>query len=117
MNRKLTIIKVLGPTGHPSAEDIKRWREVFAQNLMTEEEAVATGEVSIENVPTHQDGVDDQTITFVKVGDEDFSPTVDDLQRWKDVFEEASKDPDFKIFTHPAVEISVIKVGKIVAVE
>jgi len=117
MKRKLTIVKVLGPDGHPTAEDLKRWREIFANNLMTDDEAVATGEVTMENVPTHDELVDEQTITFVKVGDENFSPSTDDLFQWREVFEEAAKDPDFKIFTHPAVEISVIKVGKIIAVE
>lgn len=41
----------------------------------------------------------------------------EDLEAWRNVFEEAANDPDFKIFTHPNVEIEVIPVGKIVAVE
>lgn len=31
--------------------------------------------------------------------------TNEDLQAWKKVFEEASKDPNFKVICHPAIEV------------
>ena len=34
--------------------------------------------------------------------------TAADLEEWKKVFEDASKDPDFKIFTHFEIQIEKI---------
>lgn len=45
-------------------------------------------------------------ITLIKVGDEDYAPTAEDLEKWRDIFDEAKGDPDFKIFTHHKVEVT-----------
>lgn len=115
MNKKLTIIKVLGKNGVVTTEDLEKWRYLFATEAMTLEEAAATGEVEIQSLPNKNE--EDHYITFVRIGDEDFSPSFEDLENWRKVFEEGQNDPDFKIFTHPAVEIEVINVGKVIAVE
>ena len=115
VKEKLTIIKVLGiQDAGPTKEDLEKWRKIFAENRMTEEEALATGEVSIEHL-SYPD--EDNYITFVKIGSEDYQPSFEDLESWRKCFEEAEGDPDFKIFTHPAIEISSVLVGNIVAVE
>lgn len=47
-------------------------------------------------------------LTLVKVGGEGadaLHPTFADLEAWKQVFEEAQYDKDFKIFTHPGVTV------------
>ena len=116
MSNKITIIKVLPHEGaSPSAEDIQRWREIFHQNLMTPQQAAETGEVQIETLAEKQEG--ECYITLVRVGDENYSPTLKDLENWREVFEAAQNDPDFKIFTHPSIDISIINIGKIIAVE
>lgn len=38
--------------------------------------------------------------------------TPDDLKEWQEVFELASKDPDFKIIIHPPIEIKTDKTDK-----
>jgi hypothetical protein len=51
-------------------------------------------------------------LTLVKIGNdgpEGLHPTFSDLEAWRQVFEEAQYDKDFKIFTHPGV--SVERVG------
>jgi hypothetical protein len=48
-------------------------------------------------------------LTLVKIGNNEFKPTPIDLEHWRDVFENAQYDKDFKIFTHDA--ISVERVG------
>jgi hypothetical protein len=115
MGNKLTIIKVLGKNGKVTQEDLEKWRYLFATGEMNAEEAAATGEVTVEVLPEKKE--DEHYITLVRIGDEDFSPSFEDLEKWREVFEEAQKDPDFKIFTHPAVEIEVIPIGKVIAVE
>src|SRR5574338_561377 len=115
MSNKLTIIKVLGKNGKITVEDLEKWRYIFATGEMNAEEAATTGEVEIQVLPEKNE--DEHYITLVRVGDDEFSPSVSDLEKWREVFEEAKKDPDFKIFTHPAVEIDVIPIGKIIAVE
>jgi hypothetical protein len=48
----------------------------------------------------------DRPLNVIKISG---NPTAEDLNTWRGVFEDASKDPDFKIFTHEAVEIETIK--------
>lgn len=48
-------------------------------------------------------------LTVVKIGSADFKPTFADLEAWRNVFEEAQYDKDFKIFTHEGVD--VVRVG------
>lgn len=117
MSNKITIIKVLPKDGEssPSREDLERWRQKFAKAEVTLEEAVATGEIEFEILPEKVEG--EHYLTIVKVGGKSFSPSFEDLENWRKVFEDAANDPDFKIFTHPEVEISVINIGKIIDVE
>lgn len=114
MSNKLTIVKVMTNDSHPTPADLERWQKIFAEQSMTEEQASATGEVEITHIPAIEN---EHTITLVKVGDEDYKPTLEDLKVWRDIFEQAAADPDFKIFTHPSVEIDVIKIGKIIEIE
>ena len=44
-------------------------------------------------------------LTVVKVGNDSYKPSPTDLEAWRQVFEQAQYDKDFKIFTHEAVQI------------
>lgn len=44
-------------------------------------------------------------LTLVKIGNQEFRPSPIDLEHWRNVFEEAQYDKDFKIFTHDAVTV------------
>jgi hypothetical protein len=110
---KLTIVKVLSKGTPITEHDLERWRQVFAQKMMTPEQAVATGQVSVEEIPPSNDG----QLVLVKVGGDDYVPTAEDLDTWKKIFEEAMDDSDFKIFTHENVTVEVIDIGQIIAVE
>lgn len=44
-------------------------------------------------------------LTLVKIGGEDYKPSPTDLEAWRQVFEEAQNDKDFKIFTHDKVAV------------
>jgi hypothetical protein len=44
-------------------------------------------------------------LTLVKIGSADYKPTFADLEAWRNVFEEAQYDKDFKIFTHEGVTV------------
>lgn len=114
-NRKLTIIKVLPKNGTISKKDLDRWHEVFRTNAMTPEDAVKTGEVEVEYVPTAKPGK--HYITLVRVGNDEYQPTFEELEQWRDIFEEAAKDPDFKIFTHKDVFVETIDIGVLISVE
>ena len=48
-------------------------------------------------------------LTLVKIGDQEFRPSPVDLEHWRNIFEHAQYDKDFKIFTHNAVD--VVRVG------
>lgn len=51
-------------------------------------------------------------LTLVKVGSQEFRPTPVDLDAWRNVFEEAQYDKDFKIFTHDAVNVERVGYGQ-----
>lgn len=44
-------------------------------------------------------------LTLIKIGSETYKPSPTDLEQWRQVFEEAQYDKDFKIFTHEAVTV------------
>jgi hypothetical protein len=117
MADKLTVVKILaqGEEFLPTRADMERWHQIFAENKMTTEEAVATGEIEITELPAKEEG--QHYLTIVKIGDDTYRPSMQELEQWRLVFEDAKGDPDFKIFTHPGIEISMINVGNIVAVE
>lgn len=49
-------------------------------------------------------------LTLVKVGGNGYSPTPKDLEHWRDIFEEAQHDKDFKIFTHDAINVTQLEI-------
>lgn len=49
-------------------------------------------------------------LLLVKVGGNGYSPTQEDLEKWREVFEEAQYDKDFKIFTHDAINVTQLEV-------
>ena len=50
--------------------------------------------------------------TLIKIGNQDFRPTPVDLENWRNVFEQADCDKNFKIFTHDAVTVERIGWGQ-----
>lgn len=50
-------------------------------------------------------------LTVVKIGSADYKPTFADLEAWRNVFEEAQYDKDFKIFTHEGVDVTRVGYG------
>lgn len=114
MSKKLTIIKILPRGTKIGLEDVERWRKLFNEQSEEWQKAVDSGEASVETLDVSED---DHNIMVVKIGYEGYHPTLEDLEAWRDLFEEAKNDPDFKIFTSPEVEISTINVGKIIDVE
>lgn len=89
MKEKLTtVVKFLAANESISKADLEKYQQIYANQLI-----------------------------LVKVGDDNYSPSVEELEEWKSIFERASKDPDFKIFTHSKVSIEVIDLGNIISVE
>ena len=50
--------------------------------------------------------------TIVKIGSADYKPTFADLEAWRNVWEEAQYDKDFKIFTHEGVAVERVGYGQ-----
>lgn len=50
-------------------------------------------------------------LTVVKIGSADYKPTAADLEAFRQLFESAQYDKDFKIFTHEAVSVERIGYG------
>lgn len=105
---KLTLIKV-GINGYrPSPKDLEYWRNCFKSGIMDPDEVERHG-VVVEYLDLKDD---EDCLILVKVGSENYKPTPADLEAWRQVFEEARNDKDFKIFTHSEVHVEQIKLGK-----
>ncbi len=50
-------------------------------------------------------------LTLVKIGSAEFKPTFADLEAWRNIFEEAQYDKDFKVFTHEGVTVERVGYG------
>tara|TARA_R110000868_G_scaffold99024_1_gene272596 strand:- start:24920 stop:26683 length:1764 start_codon:yes stop_codon:yes gene_type:complete len=50
-------------------------------------------------------------LSIIKIGSADFKPTFADLEAWRNVFESAQYDKDFKIFTHEGVSVERVGFG------
>ena len=74
-------------------------QKMTVDDLQKLKKEIALGQIAQES----EDG-----LTLVRVGG---NPTAEDLNTWREVFEEASKDKDFKIFTHEAIEVERIPYG------
>jgi hypothetical protein len=114
MDKHFTIVKILSVDEQPTQTEVNRWRDVFANHPEEVQKFQEDGEIFVEKVPIPEN---EQYITLIKVGDDNYKPTYEDLETWRKVFEDAQKDPDFKVFTHSAVDVSVIHIGKIIGVE
>jgi hypothetical protein len=115
MDKKFTIVKIMSAAaGTITLQDVERWRDIFNNHPEKVEKLAENGEITIEYISVPED---DRYITLVKIGNDDYKPSVDDLKAWQEIFQEAKNDPDFKIFTHPNVQIDVIKLGEIIDVE
>lgn len=47
-------------------------------------------------------------ITLVRVGNNNYKPTPQDLEEWRDIFDQIKDDPDAMVFTHDAVHVERI---------
>lgn len=100
----ITLVKIPGLI---NKLDLEHWRKRFVNNLVTVDEMKQAG-IVLEEIKINND--DNNYITLVKVGNDEYKPTPMDLENWQKIFEEAERDPDFKIFTHDAVTIERVKI-------
>ena len=111
----ITIIKVGDKSYKPTQEDLKKWRLIFTGEMSEEDlfemyphmksQPVETSTLDIDADPDYH------RVLLVKIGDE-FVPTRADLEAWRQIFEEAANDKDFKIFTGTNIEIEEVKFDK-----
>ena len=110
-SRPLTIVKVGDHLYHPTVGDIDKWRRIFEGEMEFEDFPEGKNQhVSVETIDlSHK--TNERSVVLVKVGSETHIPTEAELNEWRDIFEKAQYDPDFKIFTHPHVNIEVLNFG------
>lgn len=104
---KLKLVKL---PGHPEAEDLEYWNKQFSEREPSQEE-LQQHNITIEEIDWGEEP-DQSVLTLIKVGSETYKPSVADLEEWRQVFENAQGDPDFKIFTHDAVEIQRVEMSE-----
>ena len=116
--KTVTIVKVMGRDGNVTQLDIDRWRDLFSEKKISVEQAAASGEVQISQF-SFPENVDDNYITFIKLGGRGYRPTAADLTAWRELFIDAVGAPDYKIFTAGAIEVDIsrVKIADIIAVE
>lgn len=115
MNDKLTLVKIGGENHQPSPGDLEKWRDIL-EKAKTDPDfqlivsrAESDKEISIEEIDVSEDP---DYVTLVKVNTDSNWVSKKDLEAWREIFEEAQKDPDFTIFTHSGVSVERVKVGR-----
>lgn len=116
MNNKLTLIKVGRDNEIPTPEDLEKWRDIFDKAKddpdfkIIYSKALSSKDLSIEEIDLTEDP---NYITLVKVNiDNEWGINKEDLQAWKEIFQDARKDTNFVIFTHSNVSVERVEVGK-----
>ena len=104
MKKKITLVKVGDQDHRLTPDDLDRVRKLVEDNNLTDE-IIIKKHLTIEEIETNDQA---GSIMLVKIGDENYIPTPYDLEAWREVFEQAKGDPDFKIFTHSAISIDKV---------
>jgi hypothetical protein len=112
--RKLTIVKIGNCNYKPSPLDLERWSSVFEGKFSRKEMLETYPHLKDFPLSVEITEVDesDRDILLVRVGDDNYKPTPEELEHWKEIFEEAAQDPDFKIFTHSSIDVKRYKLEK-----
>jgi hypothetical protein len=107
--KSLTIVKVGNASYRPSPQDLENWRDVFSgKKSLKDFPHMKSEHVTTEEIDTSSDK---HQVVLVKVGNNEYKPTASDLEYWRDIFEMAQYDKDFKIFTHHNINIEVLNFG------
>lgn len=111
MKKKITLVRVgVGKedTYIPSPADLEYWRACFVGHPKN----IDPQKMQEHGVKVESFEVEEDSLICVKVGGNGYTPSKKDLEEWRQVFEEAQGDPDFKIFTHAGVEIKRLKINR-----
>lgn len=113
MKKKITLVRVgVGKedTFIPSPMDLEYWRACFEHTKNIDPQKMQEQGVNIQTFE-----LEENFVLCVKLGGVNgvpLNPSKEDLEDWKQIFEEAQGDPDFKIFTCSNVELKQIPIGK-----
>lgn len=115
IDQTLTIVKVISKKDLAvDAASLKRWQEIFVNHLLSPEAAAQTGETFFERTPLPETK---GQLLLVKVGDEGMKPTLQDLEYWRNALENLKNNPTQILVCPDYIDISVVDIGRLVAVE
>lgn len=106
MKNKFTLIKVGKDNYRATPQDLEFLSGIFDKRSFSAKEIDDYG-IVIEEVE-----FSDDSMILVRIGKEDYNPTSVDLDHWRQVFEEAQNDKDFKIFTRDKVVVERVEKDK-----
>lgn len=110
--QKLTMVKVVDEGFHPTGEDVQRWNDLMAQDNRQElNELFNDGK--LEYFTVSRESVKKQ-LMLVKIGE---GATTQELEQWRDIFNRINNNPCSTVLYTGTIDISIIDIGNIVAVE
>ena len=114
MKNPITIIKIGDQHYKPTSADLDNWRKVFEGELSEAEMSKKYPHMVSQPIEKKEFDIgmnaNYNRVLIVSIGDE-FTPTADNIEYWRDMFVMAVKDKDFKIFTSSKIEIRELKIG------
>jgi len=108
---KLTLVKIGkedDPT--PSVEDLETWKNIFNKAKDDPDfllKLKPNKDICLEELEFDEN---DGCITLVKLGNKDYIPTIEDIECYRKLFQECSKDHNCIIFTRCPVEVKRFKI-------
>ena len=112
--QKLTIVKIIDKDFHPTNKDAQRWNDLMVQGDQNEIDALSLNG-KLEYFTISRDSTKKQ-LMLVKLENEHVTPQ--ELEAWREIFSEIENDPYATIiYSGGSIDISVIDIGDIAAVE
>lgn len=101
MTTKLTVIKVMGSPSEEYMHSLRR--RVEDEEDVSKDPNIKIETIEFTNSVPH--------MTLIKLGSDKFTPGRREFNDFKEVFEHAKDDPDFKVITHDWVQVETVPVG------
>ena len=106
--KKLTIVKLSNST----VRNRNFWENVFRTHSLEDAIHLARENYNQVDQVDWEEGTENTPyLTVVKIGDESYHPTTQDLEVWRATFEDAKGDPNFTVFTHESVSVQRLPIS------
>ncbi len=109
---KFTVIKVLSNKEKILKQDVEKYKKLFLDKEKSLQESIEKEEVFLEHIPKIE-----KSITLVRVGNDNYQPTPEEIETFREAFKEAMESDNGFVVVPKYVEVDVIDVDSVLEIE